>query len=134
MKKSELHLFKTALKLQAKYAQSQTLQEIIQNAASYGEHSTSGIMNFPAKLKEDQADLTITVNIDSGILGGLDVKVEPPKVTPEQYAPNYARLPEQIKKYLERYGKDLQVAQGVTMLTYSGKPPATPAGVGIAQK
>lgn len=135
MKKSELQLFKTAFKFQAKYAQSQTLQEIIQNAASYGEHSSNGIMNFPAQLKRDQADLSINVTIESTTLGGLDVTVAQPTVTPSQYAPNYAKLPEQIKKYLERYAKDFpQVPKGVSVLQYSGKALEEQSGTGIAQR
>lgn len=128
MKKSEQQLFKVAARLSYKYAQSQTLQEIIQNAASYGESSPNGIMNFPAQLKKDQADLSINVTVSSGMMGGLSVEVSPPSVDPSQFAPNYAKLPDQIKKYLDKYIKDFpQVPQGTTTLRYSGK--STESGV-----
>lgn len=130
MKKSELQLFKTAARLIGKYAQSQTLQEIIQNAAGYGESSPNGIMNFPAQLKKDQADLSIDVTISSGMLGGRNVQVSAPNVDPPQFASNYARLSEQIRKYLDKYIKDFpQVSEGTTTLRYSGKTTAS----GVAQ-
>ncbi len=122
MKKSQAQLFKLADKFQKKYGQTQTLQQIIENAAGWGESSPNGIMNFPAQLKKDKADLSINVNITSGLMGGLKVSVSDPTVTPPQFAPNYARLSDQIQKYLDKYIKDFpQVPQGVTTLQYSGR-------------
>lgn len=130
MKNSQDLLFKLAAKFQRKYAQSQSLQEIIQNAASYGESSANGIMNFPAQLKKDQADMNINVTISSGTFGGPNVEVSQPAVEPAQFAGNYARLPDQIKKYLDRYIKDFpQIAMGTQTLSYSGRTP----GSGIAR-
>jgi hypothetical protein len=103
MKKSQALLLKLAAKFQDKYAQSQDLQEIIQNAASYGESSANGIMNFPAQLKKDQADMNINVTITSATLGGLNVDVSQPAVEPSKFAANYAKLPAQIKKYLDKH-------------------------------
>ena len=96
MKKSEQQLFKVASKALAKYA-TQSLKEILQNAASSGEQSVNGIMNFPAQLKKEQADLGLNVTIDKG-----NVTVSPPTVEPAEFAPGYTRLPDQIKRYLER--------------------------------
>lgn len=130
MKKYQAQLLKLAAKFGKKYGQSQSLQQIIENAASYGESSSNGIMNFPAQLKKDQADLSFNVEVSSGMLGGLNVKVSEPVVDPPQFAANYARLPEQIRKYLDKYIKDFpQVPQGTTTLNYSGKTP----GSGVAQ-
>lgn len=130
MKTSQDRLFKLAAKFQRKYAQSQSLQEIIQNAASYGESSSNGIMNFPAQLKKDQADLKINVTISTGTFGGTSVDVSQPSVDPPTAAGNYARLPGQIQKYLDKYVKDFpQIYPGTHTLEYSGK---TPAGSGIA--
>lgn len=130
MKKSHALLLKLANKFENKYAQSQSLQEIIQNAASYGESSANGIMNFPAQLKKDQADMNINVTITSGTLGGLNVTVSEPAVEPPQFAANYAKLPAQIKKYLDKYISDFpQVPQGTTTLQYTGRTP----GAGVAQ-
>jgi len=130
MKKSHSLLLKLANKFENKYAQAQSLQEIIQNAASYGESSNSGIMNFPAQLKKDQADMNINITITSATLGGLNVEVSPPAVEPPQFAPNYAKLPAQIKKYLDKYISDFpQVPQGTTTLQFTGRTP----GAGVAQ-
>lgn len=150
MKKSELYLFKTASKFQTKYAQSQSLKEIIENAASYGDHSANGIMNFSAQLKRDQADLdsrsggkgqggpvdlSLTITVSSGMMGGLSAEVAPPTVTPSQYAPNYAKLPEQIKKYLDRHLKDFpQIPQGPSTIQYTGKEIQEPDLHGIARR
>lgn len=111
--------------LENKYAESQTLQQIIENAASYGEKSANGIMNFPAQLKQDQATLSITVTIDSGMLGGLSVEVSPPTVEPAQFAPKYAKLPEQIKKYLDKHASSFQLTPGTNTLRF-GTNPASP--------
>jgi len=129
MKKSQALLLKLANKFQNKYAQSQNLQEIIQNAASYGESSANGIMNFPSQLKKDQADLNINVTITEATLGGLNVDVSAPSVEPPQFAGNYAKLPAQIKKYLEKHISSFpQVPQGTTTLSFTGRDP----GSGIA--
>lgn len=130
MKTSQDRLFKLAAKFQRKYAQGQSLQEIIQNAASYGESSANGIMNFPAQLKKDQADMNINVIISSGFMGGTNVTVSDPAVEPANVAGNYAKLPDQIKKYLDRYIKDFpQITPGTHTLQYSGRTPPE----GIAQ-
>jgi hypothetical protein len=126
MKTSQDRLFKVAAKFQRKYAQSQSLKQIIENAASYGENSSNGIMNFPAQLKKDRADMNINVTISSGFMGGSNVEVSPPAVKPTSVAGNYARLPDQIKKYLEKYIKDFpQIAPGTQTLEYSGRTPAS---------
>lgn len=114
MKKSHQTLAKLAAKFQRKYAQSQSLQEVLQNAASYGEQSANGIMNFPVMLKKDNANLSINVNIS-----GNDVNVSTPTVVPEQVAPRYAQLPDQIKTYLGRHVRDFPLPQGTTTLEYT---------------
>lgn len=114
MKKSKLLLAALAIKFR-KYAQSQSLQEIITNAAGYGEQSANGIMNFPAQLKQDDADMNINVTISGNSIG-----VSQPSVVPVEYAPKYARLPEQIQKYLERHVRDFPLPQGTTTLQFSG--------------
>ena len=124
MKNSQA-LFKVAAKFQRKYAEGQTLKEIIQNAASYGESSSNSIMNFPAQLKKDQADMNISVSVSNGFMGGTSIQVSPPAVEPPSVAPNYAKLPDQIKNYLEKYIKDFpQVTPGTYILEYSGRTPA----------
>jgi|SRR6185369_6827583 len=132
MKKSQALLLKLAAKFQDKYAQDgQTLQQIIENAASYGEKSANGIMNFPAQLKADQADLSINVTKSTGMMGGFNVEVSQPIVEPAQHAPKYARLPEQIKKYLDKHISSFpQIPEGTSTLNYSGKTPEP----GIAQQ
>jgi hypothetical protein len=128
MKKSELKLFTVAVKALAKYGQQgqQSLQEIIENAAGAGQQSVNGIMNFPAQLKKDQADLTIDVTISSGLVGGKSIVVDPPLVEPVEMAANYARLPDQIKVYLERNLNGFpQIPTGTTVLRYSGKTPGS---------
>jgi hypothetical protein len=122
MKKSRQQLAKLASKFQRKYA-AQSLQEILQNAASYGEQSANGIMNFPAQLRKDNADMNISVSIS-----GNDVNVSPPSVFPGEFAPNYARLPDQIKNYLDKHIRDFPLPQGATTLEYKGRT----AGAGIA--
>lgn len=132
MKKSQALLLKLAHKFQDKYAQDgQTLQQIIEAAAGSGEKSENGIMNFPAQLKADQADMTINVTKSSAFLGGFDFEVSPPTLDPPQVAAKYAALPAQIKKYLDRHGKYFpQVPMGTSTLSYSGKS----AEPGVAQK
>ena len=132
MKKSQALLLKLANKFQNKYGQSQSLQQILENAAGWGAQSPNGIMNFPAQLKKDQADLTFSVVVSSGMLGGSNIEVTEPRVDPPQMAANYAALPQQIKKFLERHISSFpQIPQGQTVLSYSGK---TPDGSGVAQR
>ena len=124
MKKSQQLLLKLASKFQTKYAQAQTLKEIIQNAASSGKN---GIMNFPLMLQKDKAILRLNVRID-----GDTAKVSsPPTVTPGDTTPNdYTKLPEQIKKYLDTYLKYFpQIPKGEDiLLEYGG------ANSGIAKQ
>lgn len=103
MKKTN-HLIRFAQTLSVKYAQAQnqTLKEIIENAAGYGENSTNGIMNFPAQLEKDDAGLTIVVTVAKTPWGSKKIYVGPANVDPIEVAGNYAKLPEQIKKYLEK--------------------------------
>lgn len=129
MKKTS-HLIRLAQKLSVKYAESQTLQEIIENAAGYGETSTNGIMDFPAQLKKDDADLSIAVTINSGLMGGKKIYVGEPRVDPAEVAGNYTKLPEQIKKYLDKNLQYFpQVGLGTTILDFSRE---ASAGEGIA--
>lgn len=102
MKKTN-HLIRLAQTLSVKYAEAQTLQEIIENAAGYGESSTNGIMDFPSQLEKDDAELSIGISISKGsVMGGTKIIVTAPNVYPPEVASHYAKLPEQIKKYLER--------------------------------
>lgn len=131
MKKSQDNLFKVASKFQKKYAQAQSLQQIIQNAASSGAKSVNGIMDFPAQLRKDQASLAINITVDTAMTGGYNIDVSPPTVDPPQFAQNYAALPEQIKKYLEMHIKTFpQIPTGTTTLNFSSESP----GNGIAQQ
>lgn len=123
MKKSCVQLVKLANKFQHKYAQGQSLQQIIESAAGYGEGSANGIMNFPARLKQDGADLNINVTIS-----GNDVNVSQPSVMPPQFAANYAKLPDQIESYLKRHVSEFPFPQGTTTLQFVGRT----AGSGIA--
>lgn len=108
--------------LENKYADAQTLQQIIENAAGWGDKSANGIMNFPAQLKKDQADLSITVEVDSGTFGGYKVTVSEPIVTPAQFAVNYSKLAGQIKNYLDKHISSFpQVGTGSFTLKYTGK-------------
>lgn len=129
--KNTYHLLRTAKRLANKYAQSQTLEQILENAASSGEKSVNGIMNFPAQLKKDQATLSFTVDIGSKTMGGFEVEVSPPIVNPPEFAAHYAKLPEQIKKYLDRNINGFpQIQNQMVTLRYTG---AT-AESGIAYK
>jgi hypothetical protein len=113
------HLLSLAHKLSNKYAEPQTLKEIIDAAASHGENSVNGIMNFPAQLKQDDAELNISITISSGVMGGKTVTVGDPRVYPSNLAPNYANLPKQIKKYLDRNIQYFpQIPDGTTDLRY----------------
>lgn len=124
MKKSELKLFAVASRILAKYSQGQTLQQIIENAAGGGDKSELGIMNFPAQLKKDQADMNINVTISPATFGSPNITVSAPAVEPKEVAGNYARLPDQIKKYLEKNISGFpQIQSGTTTLRFYGRPP-----------
>ncbi len=122
MKKAELQLLKVASKFQKKYGQAQTLQQIIENAAGYGESSANGIMNFPGMLKEQKAQLGFTVEISSGMLGGSNISVSGLKGVDSNgvdITPQYAKLPDQVKKYLEKHISGFpQLEQGSTPLNW----------------
>lgn len=118
MKKTS-HLIRLAQALSNKYAQSQSLKEILENAAAYGENSANGIMNFPAQLEKDDAGLSIVVSVASTPWGSKKIYVGQPSVNPPEVAGNYAKLPEQIKKYLERNINYFpQLALGHTLLDF----------------
>lgn len=122
MKKTH-HLIRLAQTLSVKYAEAQTLQEIIGNAAGYGESSTNGIMDFPAQLKKDDAELSIGVSISKGgLTGGTKIIVTSPNVYPPEMAGHYTKLPEQIKKYLER---NIQYFPQIGVGTFTLEYPAT---------
>jgi hypothetical protein len=123
-------LIRLGSRLENKYADSQSLQQIIENASSYGKQSANGIMNFLAQLKADQADLSFTVTVKPATFGGENVEVSQLSVEPAQFASRYSMLPEQIKKYLERHVKDFPQIERDTpiVLRFTGKD----AGSGIA--
>lgn len=122
MKKYAQQIQNLAKKFVSKYAQSQNLQQILEAAAGYGEQSANGIMNFPAQLKKDQANMYITITISNGMLGGRNAKVAPVLTDPREVAGNYSRLPEQLEKYLNKnLGSFPQIPNGDTTLTFSGK-------------
>lgn len=126
--KNSQNLFKLAAKFQRKYAQSQTLQEIITNASSYG----NDIMNFIPKLKELKGWLGLRVVISSGLLG-KSVKVAAPATDPAGIAGAFAPLTEQVKKYLDRNLSGFpQLAEGTYDLSWDFREPANEGG-GIAQ-
>ena len=117
--KNTLHLIRLAQKLSNKYAQAQTLKEIIENAAGFGENSANGIMNFPDQLEKDDAGLTIVVTITQNPWGSKKVSVGPANVDPIEAAGNYVKLPEQIKKYLEKNINSFpQLALGHALLEF----------------
>jgi hypothetical protein len=119
--KKTYHLIRVAKRLENKYA-SQSLQEILENAAGSGERSVNGIMNFPAQAAIDKVNLTFDVNVKSTFFGGYDIDVSPPTVDPPEKAVNYARLPTQIKAYLDKHASSFQLYPGTTKLEYSKKP------------
>jgi len=123
MKKYQTYLFKLAEKFNNKYAQDQDLKQIIENAASYGEQSANGIMNFPAELAKDRARMRFSVTISPGMMGGRKAEVSTPSVEPSQFAPKYSKLPDQIKNYLNKHLENFpQIPNGTTVLFYSGQP------------
>lgn len=129
MKNSQT-LFKLAAKFQRKYAQSQTLQEILTNASSYGDSSGNGIMNFIPQLKKLKAYLGLRIVISSGMFG-TSVSVAPPATDPAQVAGAFAKLPDQIKKYLERNLKGFpQITEGSHDVSWDFREPGNE---GIAQ-
>ena len=131
--KNTYHLIRTAKKLANKYAQSQNLEQILENAASSGDKSDNGIMNFPDQLKKDQATLSLTVDIGSKTLGGFNVEVSQPIVDPSEFSGNYSNLPKQIKTYLERNLNGFpQIHNQTVTLQFTGTN--TGSGYGIAQK
>jgi hypothetical protein len=80
-------------------------------------------MNFPDQLKKDKASLSITITISSRKWGGFNVEVSRPIVDPSAFSVNYRKLPEQIKKYLEKYLTDFpHIPPGTFTLQWSGKP------------
>lgn len=123
MKKTN-HLIRLAQTLSVKYAEAQTLQQIIENAAGYGESSTNGIMDFPDQLKRDDAELSMGITISRGAMGGTKIIVTAPNVYPPEVASNYTKLPEQIKKYLER---NIQYFPQVGLGTFTLEYPTTEA-------
>lgn len=122
MKKHAEQLQKLARKFSLKYAQSQSLQQILEAAAGFGEQSPNGIMNFPQQLKKDQATMYLTITVSNGTFGGRSTKVGPPLTDPREVAANYSRLPQQIEKYLDKHLSSFpQIPDGDTTLTFSGK-------------
>ncbi len=149
MKKYALQLQKLADKFQKKYAQEQmsehdrkivdeldrsrsmveqgflhrnpALQGIIENAASWGEQSVNGIMNYPTQLTQDKANLALDITIKSGLMGGRSAEVTNLRVDPAQFASKYSKLPEQIKKYLDKHlGSFPQITEGQFTIEYKG--------------
>lgn len=118
MKKTS-HLIRLAQTLSNKYAQSQSLKEILENAAAYGENSTNGIMNFPAQLKKDDAGMTIVITVTQTPWGSKKILVSEPTLDPVEVAGNYSKLSGQIKKYLEKNLSYFpQLALGHTLLDF----------------
>ena len=133
MKKSQALLIKLADKFKNKYAEYQSLQDIIQNASGYGKNSANGIMDFRAQMKESQT-LTLNVTVNSGIMGGMSVEVSPPVTDPPQLAQNFSELPKQVKTYLDRHIKDFGVYPGTHTLEFHGTVPDAPEQPGVAQR
>jgi hypothetical protein len=132
MKKYAQQIQNLAKKFVFKYAQAQNLQQILESAAGYGEQSSNGIMNFPQQLKQDQANLYITITVSNGMLGGRSVKVGAVLTDPREVAGNYSKLPQQIENYLNKHLSSFpQIPNGDTTLTFSGKSEDGPA---LAQK
>lgn len=103
-------LYRFAKLLEVKYLTKhayQSLSEILQNAASYGDKGGNGIMNFPAYLANDHAKLNFNVIVNDSMFGSkaevTDLKVTPSDTTPQGAEQKYEVLPKQIKTYLERH-------------------------------
>jgi len=122
MKKSEFNLLKVASKFRNKYAQSQNLQQIIEGAASYGENSPNGIMDFVSQLKQQKAQLSFDVEIKSGMMGGSSATVSNLKGVDSNgvdIAPQYAKLLSQVKNYLDKNLAGFpQLEKGTTPLNW----------------
>lgn len=129
MKKSQFNLLRIASKFKNKYAEGQNLQQIIENAASYGESSPNGIMDFLSQLRQQKAQLSFKVEIKSGMLGGSSVTVSDLKGVDSNgvdIAPQYAKLPDQIKNYLEKHISGFpQLEKGETPLNWDYRSPAS---------
>lgn len=129
MKKSEFNLLKTASKFRNKYAQSQNLQQIIENASSYGENSPNGIMNFLPELQKQKGKLSLKVTVTSGMLGGANVSVSDFTGTDSNgidIAPQFYKLPGQIKAYLEKHISSFpQIEKGGNLLNWDYRSATT---------
>ena len=101
-----------------KSAQDQTLKEIIEGAAVSGENGVNGIMNFPAKLKEQKASLALNVTINSRLIGGYGVIVSNPVVNPPEFTQTYAKLPKQIENFLSKHAASFKLEPGTTDLRW----------------
>lgn len=74
--------------------------------------------------------MNINVTISPATFGGPSISVSAPTVEPKEVAGNYARLPDQIKKYLEKnIGGFPQIPTGVTTLRFSGREPGNESGI-----
>lgn len=125
MKKSQALLIKLADKFKNKYADYQSLQDIIQNASSYGKNSANGIMDFRAQLTTSQT-LTLNVTVNKGMMGGLSVEVAAPVTNPPELAQRFAELPKQVKTYLDRHISNFSVYPGTHTLEFYGTAKDTP--------
>ena len=103
MKKSQ-QLIALAKKLSNKYAMvdastiaNRILSSIHQAVFNASTVPSSGIMDFPKMLNQDQADLSINVTRDGG-----SISVSLPAVTPANLASKYAYLSGQIEHYLRK--------------------------------
>lgn len=91
-------LIKVAARFQAKYGQESVEQTIQRTLAAAAGREGLGIMNFPQMLKADKASLRLYITKN-----GKNIFVSDPSLTTSNLASKYAALPEQIKKYLEKY-------------------------------
>src|ERR1700687_4285654 len=98
-------LLNLASKLGIKYASidASTIKNEVQNdiRTAIGNASTvpsSGIMPFQRMLDQDQASLAINVTRH-----GNNILVSEPSIVPITVAEKYSALPNQIKRYLEKY-------------------------------
>jgi hypothetical protein len=124
MKKYQAQLLKLANKFYNKYAQSQTLEQIIENAASYGEGGANGIMNFQAQLDKDNANLLLVLIISTDNVGGYDFTVGNAITNPPQFTQNYSKLGPQVKSYLEKNINNFpQIQPGTYELNFGPKNP-----------
>jgi hypothetical protein len=120
MKKAN-KLIALAESLQNKYANNNILQQIIFNAAAWGENSPNKIMNFPAELQKDNAELSLTITIDTKIFGNKNIVVSTPYVFPSNLTFKYSKLSSQIKNYLSKHINNFNNLQdGTYSIKYSG--------------